>query len=147
MHAFPDTCVNLISAHPSRFASPPTLAGCVDDGCVANLVRRGCNPAMAAATVADLGRAAADATAELAISGKGGGDTTTGGGEEASKDGSLSLLSLMLSAMAAELKEAGGRVEDGCRRRRTATRLLLPRGEGGRECFHQVAGNIKIMLT
>ncbi|KAL3778569.1 hypothetical protein ACHAW5_007024 [Stephanodiscus triporus] len=38
----------------------------VDDGCVADLVRGGCEPAEAAAIVAALGRAAADAARELA---------------------------------------------------------------------------------
>jgi hypothetical protein len=34
----------------------------MDDGCVANLVHGGCDPATAAAIMADLGRAAADAS-------------------------------------------------------------------------------------
>ncbi len=38
----------------------------MDDGCVANLVRRGFDPAVAAAIVADLGWAVADAAAEFA---------------------------------------------------------------------------------
>jgi hypothetical protein len=37
----------------------------VDDWCVANLVRGGCDPAAAVAIVADLGRTAADAAVEL----------------------------------------------------------------------------------
>jgi hypothetical protein len=63
------------------------LAGRVDDRCVAKLVRGGCDLAAAVAIVADLGWAAADATAELAVGGKGRGGVTTGGGKEASKDG------------------------------------------------------------
>jgi hypothetical protein len=55
-------------------------AGCVDDGCVADLVRGWCNPAAVAAIVADLGWAAADATAVLVGGGEGGGGTTTEGG-------------------------------------------------------------------
>ncbi len=125
------------------------LAGHVDEGCIANLMHGGCDPAAAVAIAADLGRAAADAAVELVVGGKGGRGTTTGGGEEALKDGSLSLLSsrLMAMAMVAELKAAGGRVEDGYRWRRMATRWPLPGGEGGRECSHQGAGNINIMLT
>jgi hypothetical protein len=123
------------------------LVGCVHDGCIANLVRGGCNPAAAAAIVANLGQVVANATAELAVGGKGGRGTTTRGGEEASKDGSPSLLVLMLMATAAELKVVGSRVEDGCQQRQTATHLLLLGGEGGRECSHQGVGNIKITLT
>ncbi len=67
-------------------AADEVLAGCIDDGCGANLVHGGCNPAAAAAIVANLGWAAADVAAELAVGGKGGGGTTMGGGEEASKD-------------------------------------------------------------
>jgi hypothetical protein len=59
---------------------------------------RGCNHC------GNLGRVAVDAAAELMIGGEGLGGTTMGGGEEASKDGSLSLLSLTLTATAAELK-------------------------------------------
>jgi hypothetical protein len=73
----------------------------MDDGCIANLVRGGCDPAIAAAIVADMGRAAADAAAELAAGGKGGEGMTTRGGEEALKYGSSLLLSLTLTAMAA----------------------------------------------
>ncbi len=58
------------------------------------------------AIVVDLGWAAADATVELAVGGKGGGGTTMGGGDEASKFRSLSLLLSTLTA--AELKAAGG---------------------------------------
>ncbi len=104
-------------------------------------------PAEAVAIVADLGWAAADAAAELVVGVKGGGSTTMGGGEEASKDGSLLLLSLTLTATSAKLKAAGGRVKDGCWQRQTATWLLLPGGEDGRECSHHCAGNIKITLT
>ncbi len=49
-------------------------AGRVDNGCIANLVRGRCDPAMATAIVADLGRAAADAAAVLT-----GGGTIEGG--------------------------------------------------------------------
>jgi hypothetical protein len=86
---------------------------------------------------------AAPTAAELAIGGKRGEGMTTGGGEEALKYGSSLLLLLTLMATVEELKAAGNRVEDSCRRCRTATRLLLPGGEGGRECSHQGAGNIK----
>ena len=55
-------------------------AGCMDDGCVADLNCRGCNPAAAVAIEADLGRAAADAATELVGGGEGEGDMTTGGG-------------------------------------------------------------------
>jgi hypothetical protein len=54
--------------------------GHVDNGCIANLVRGGCDLAGTAAIVADLGRAAVDSTAELVVGGKGGGGTTMGGG-------------------------------------------------------------------
>jgi hypothetical protein len=119
--------------------------GRVDDGCIANLVHGGCNPAATVAIVADLGWAVVDAAVELVVGGKGVGGTTTRGGEEALKDGSLLLLSSTL--MAVELKVVGGRVEDGRWWRQTAAQLLLPGGEGGRGCSHEGAGNIKIMLT
>ncbi len=45
----------------------------VDDGCISNLVRGGCDLAETEAIVADLGKVVADAAAELAVSGKGGG--------------------------------------------------------------------------
>jgi hypothetical protein len=107
----------------------------------------GCNPAAAAAIVADLGLAAVDAAVELVIRGKGREGTTIGGGEEALKYGSLLLLSSMLTATAAELKAAGGRDEDGHWQRRKATWLLLLGGKGGRECSHQGAGNLNVALT
>jgi hypothetical protein len=56
-------------------------AGCVDGRCVVDLVRGWCYPVAAMAIVADLGWAAADATAVLTGGGKGGGGTTTEGGE------------------------------------------------------------------
>jgi hypothetical protein len=52
----------------------------VDDGCIVNLVHGGCDPAAAAAIVANLGWVAVDAAAELALGGKGGEGTTTEGG-------------------------------------------------------------------
>ncbi len=42
-------------------------AGLMDDRCITNLVRRCCNPAVAAAIVTQLGRVAADAAAVLAV--------------------------------------------------------------------------------
>ncbi len=93
----------------------------------------GCNLAAAVAIVADLGQAVANTAAELAVGGKGGGGTTTGGGEEALKDRSSLLLLSTLAATALELKAAGGRVKDSHWQCLTATRLLLPGGEGGRE--------------
>jgi hypothetical protein len=114
--------------------------GRVDDGCIADLVHGGCDLAAAAAIVVNLGRVVANAAAELTVGGKGGGSRTTGGGEEASKDGSALLLSstLKANATAVELKARGGRVKDGRLRCQMATQLLLPGGEGGRECSHQL---------
>ncbi len=66
---------------------------------VANLVRGECNPAVAAAIMADLVRAVMDSTAELVGDGKGGGGAQKQeGGEGASKDGSSSL-SLLTSSL------------------------------------------------
>jgi hypothetical protein len=45
----------------------------MDDGCVVDLERGGCNSAVATAIVVEMGRAVVDATAELAGGGKGGG--------------------------------------------------------------------------
>ena len=118
--------------------------GCVDDGCVSNLVCRGCNPAAAVAIVVALGRAVADAVAdavvELVGGGERGGDTTTGGRGWGIEGRVIIVVLINVDNDGSRVK--GDRVNDSCQWRRTATRLLLPGGEGGRERSHQGVGNI-----
>jgi hypothetical protein len=120
----------------------------MDDETFANLVHRGCNPAMATAIVADLGWVVVDAAAEPLTGGKGGGGTTMGGRGGSIKGGQRIIIVVVVNADGNGSGVDGGRVEgsrvkDGSRRRWMATRLLLPGGEGGRKCTHQGVGNIK----
>jgi hypothetical protein len=99
---------------------------CMDDGCVAILVRRWSDPAAAAAIVTDLGRVVADVAAVLTGGGKGGGGMTTGGGGGGIKgwiivlvivgvDVNIELLTSKSTAtvMVAELKAAESRTAIG----------------------------------
>jgi hypothetical protein len=119
----------------------PTCANHVDDGCVADLVRGGCNPAAAAAIVVNLGWVMVDAAAELVGGGEGGGGTTMGGRGGGIKGGQKIIAVVVVdvnsnSGGADGGRVEGGRVEDRRRQRWTAMRFLLLGGEGGRKCSH-----------
>jgi hypothetical protein len=96
---------------------------CMDDRCVVNLVCRGYNLATAVAIMAALGRAVADAMAELAGGGEGGGDTTTGV-EGGGIEGRI-ILVVVVKVDGNGSRVEGNKVNNGHQWRRTATRLLL----------------------
>jgi hypothetical protein len=73
--ALPGGCAGGWGAGGPLTASDEVLpcASCIDDGCGVNLVCGWCDPATATVIMADLGRAAVDATAVLTGDRKGGG--------------------------------------------------------------------------
>ena len=79
----------------------------MDDGCVADLGHRGCDPAAAVAILPALGWAAANATAKLASSGEEGGDTTKGGGGGGIKGWIIVIVVVDVKGVAVELKAMG----------------------------------------